>query len=278
MFITLSEERNEKLLIEWSGEITDQHAQDYCDVCNAVFIDHFDLDYMRRKYEANIYGRSFIVVVYKDRKPIATQGAWRNDLDGKTAFQLCDFATLPEARKGGYILDVFYAICDEIRKSYPEGIIYGFPNHLSYPIAKALGQATAEWYSKIYHGFTQDFAENMPVIDDEYVNAFLLKKKNLLITEIKGRYYLVLKRRIKRLIPGGTILGEVSSKFSGNFRHAGKFRLCIYLSSQPGILGRSHKFNVNKYCLGKTEQVMGNIPPLYKADGLSIDFNGINKH
>ena len=274
MLTTLSSERNEQLLCEWSGEITDRHAQDFCDVCNAVFSNHFDLDYMRRKYEANIYGRSFIAVVYKNAKPIAAWGAWRNDLEGKTAFQLCDFVTLPEARKGGYVLDMFNGICDELRKSYPEAVIYGYPGPMAYPVLKAIGFSVTDLYMRLYHGYTKDFAENISVIDDDYVNAFLTKKKNICISKIGGRYYLVQKFRIKRLIPAARILGEVSSKFSDSFRRAGGLRLYFYNSLLPG----KRTARAAEYDLGASEQVMKSVPPYYKADGNTLDFNGRNNH
>lgn len=280
MFIILSEKRNERLLIEWSGEISDRHAQDFCDVCNAVFTDHFDLDYMHRKYEANIYGKSFIAIVYKNDKPIGTWGAWRNDLEAKTAFQLCDFATLPEARKGGYILDMSYCIHDEIRRIYPDACTYGYPGKMSAPIAKAGGEAqVTDFYMRIYTGLTEDFQENMPVIDDAYAENFLAKKRNIFVREINGQYYLYKLSKIKRIIPSGIFLGKISSELSVKFKHCKMFKLSMYYSrNKSRLLGEKRVSHSAITYLNLSVNEEGYIAPLYRSDSNSLDFNGKNKH
>lgn len=274
MITTLSEKRNEKLLCEWSGEITDGHAKDFCEVCNAVFGGIFTTDYIRRKYEANIYGRSFILVVYKDNKPVAAWGAWRNDFFGRTAFQMCDFAVMPFARKGGYVLDMLYCLYDELGRSYPGSVIYGFPGPMAYPVMIAAGWAPADFYARIFHGPSEDFIRSMPFIPDEYVESFFLSKKDTAVLKVRGKYYLLLRRRIKRLIPAGTILGEISSKFADSFRHTGRFRMYLYRSLKPGIFGtKSRVSHAVKYDTGTSRQVMDTVPPVYTADGYSLDFN-----
>ena len=280
MLFTLSEKRNETLLLEWSGEITDRHAQDFCDVCNAVFYDHFDLDYMRRKYyEPNIYGKSFIVVIYKDNKPIAAQGAWRNDLDGKIAFQLCDFVTLPEARKGGYILDLSHYITEEIRKYFPEAIIYGYPGEMAYRICIASGSIVTEHYAHIFTGTNSHFLENIPVIDDMYAETFMLKRKNVFMHEINGQCYLLDAVRIKRIIPAKIFLGKVSAETGRKFRRCSTFGLCIYHSPDKGkVFGNKRMYRSNITYPDSHAHEEGYVLPLYKADGYSIDFNGRNKH
>lgn len=278
MFITLSESRNEKLLLEWSGEITDRHAQDFCNVCNTVFTDHFDLEYMHRKYDENIYGKSFIVVVYKDEKPIAAWGAWRNDLNGRTAFQLCDFVTLPEARKGGYIVDMHYCIHEEIGKLYSQAITYGFPGEMAWRVAIAQGNAVEPLYVRIYHGITKDFTENVPFIDDTYVENWLVKNKNARIIRLRGRYYFVIQGAMKGLIPYSIILGEISSKYKDSFKRAVRFRPLLYRSRKPGILGGWKAAHVSKYDMATHTQDSENMPPLYTADTNTLHFNGVNKH
>ena len=265
-------------MIEWSGEITDKTAQDYCDVCNTVFMDHFDLDYMRRKFEANCYGKSFIIVVYCEDKPVATWGAWRNDLDGRTAFQMCDFATIPSVRKGGYVLDMLYALYDELGKDYPDARIYGFPGKMAHPVNRAAGWALTEYYAHIYHGPTDDFLQNMPRISDEYVENFLIKLKDAAMLTVKGKCYFVRKRMIKHLVPSGKILGEISPKFAARLPRASRLRPYVYYSLKPGIVGKRRISHVSQYHLGASKQVMDILPPVYRVDTNSMDFNGINKH
>lgn len=278
MIITLSEERNEKLVLEWSGEITDKHAQDFCDVCNAVFLYHFDLDYMHRKYDENVCGKSFIMVVYKNDKPIAAWGGWRNDINGRTAFQMCDFVTLPEARKGGYIVDMNYCVHDEIGKLYPQAITYGFPGSMAWRVSIAFGNAVVPLYVRIYHGITKDFTENMPFIDDTYVENWLVKNKNARIIKLGGRYYFVRHGVMKGFIPYRIILGEISSKYKDSFRRAGRLRPLLYYSRKPGILGGLKAAHVAKYDMAANIQDSENMPLLYTADTNTLHFNGLNKH
>ena len=279
MIITLSEARNEYLVCEWSGEITDEHAQDFCDVCNTVFSAHFDLDYMHRKYyNPNIYGKNFIIVVYREGQPVSSWGGWRNDLYGRTAFQMCDFASIPSARKGGYIVDMQYCTNDEIGKYYPDAIIYGFPGENSYPIAKATGQLINDFYAKRYLWRNEDFIKSVPLVEDDYVNAFLLNKKDLYITKLNGRYYFVIKTLSRRIIPSGFIIAEVSSKFKDNFPRAGRFRVYKYYSLNPTKRSINYPNHTAKYALRNMEQIVDIIPPLYKADTRTFDFNGTNDH
>ena len=273
MIITLSEERNEKLLCEWSGEITDKHAQDFCDVCNKVFSVHFDLDYMHRKYDTNFYGDSFIVTAYKDEKPVAAWGVWRNDIDGRPAFQLCDFASVPSARKSGYIVDMLYCIYDEIGGRYPDALIYGFPNNKSLPVMQAAGWAVSKIYQHVYHGRTEDFMQNMPYISDNYVESFALRKRNANILRVKDKCYLVLKCRFADVILGGQIMGEISSKYKSALKPVSRVRLLSYFSAKPGIFWRKQPVYFVTYDLALTKQVIRSVPPLYKADGYSLDFN-----
>ena len=280
MIITLSEERNEKLILEWSGEITDEHAQGFCDVCNAVFNDHFDLDYMRRRYyEENIYGKSFFVTVCKDGIPSAALGAWREDFDGRPAFHLIDFASLPSERKSGYALDMLYAVFDEVRK-IPGAVTFAItPGPMSYPLYEALGFAVVDVYLRPYSGMTRDFLENMPVIDDDFAEAFFTKKKNVYVKELRGKYYLFLKRRIKRIVPAGIFLGEVRDEIAARFKKGGFLLPMLYYSLKEGrfpkYLKKSHTV---LYDPSANEQVMAVIPPVYKLDVFAMDFNGRNHH
>ena len=179
----LSETGNEKLVCSWSDGITDKSARDFCDTANAVFMDHFDLDYMRRKYQPNIYGSSLIAIIYKDDVPVAVEGAWRNDVNGRPAFQICDTATLPSMRKRGYNTAIAKALISEIKRVYPDALVYRFSGPMSYRMAEHLGFARTLRYARIYHGETLDFLENMPVIDDAYVDAFLLNKNDLFVKQ-----------------------------------------------------------------------------------------------
>ena len=282
MIITLSEERNEKLILEWSGEITDKHAQDFCDVCNAVFNDHFDLDYMRRKYDENIYGRSFIVLIYKDGIPVAAEGAWRNDTEGRPSFQICDTATLPSMRKRGYNTKLSETIISCAKSESPDALVYRFPGPMSFRMSGHLGFARSTRYARVYCGETSDFLASIPQIDDEYVEHFFMKKHGMFIkyNYVKGggaHLYLLSAKKIKGIVPAGIFLGRINSKYREKFTAHSGLRVLLYYSMKRGILGANGAQNVAKYDPSSQIQVMDFIPPLYKADTLSLDFNGVNR-
>ena len=277
MIVRLSSKRNEKICCEWSGDISEKHAQDFCDVANAVFGDHFDLDYMRRKYEENCYGRSFILVIYQDELPVATWGAWRNDLWGKVAFQLCDFATLPSVRKKGYVLDLFSHVCDEVGQHCSGATIYGFPGTMSYPVNKAMGWATANFYLRCFCGMTKDFLDSVPAIEEVYVEEFFSRKKKLYVMDCGGERFLLRTPSRRTPVPAGMFLGRVGDAHAGRFPVLKRPCLLFYRSLRPGIFFRHRRVtHVAKYVPGATRQIMDAVPPLYKVDSYSLDFNGSN--
>lgn len=273
MIITLSEERNEKIVFEWGDEITDEHAQDFCDVCNEVFTDHYTVPYIKERFGVNIYGAGYITVAYKDDKPLSCLGGIRNDIDGIPGFQHEHFASMPSIREtSGYILETFFCIYDEVSKLYPDALFWTFPGSMAYPVYKAAGYASAVHYMRIYHGANEDFLESMPLIPDDYAEAFTFKKKNAAIMKIHGKYYAVMKRTIKHYIPAGTILGEVSSRFYDKVPHVGIGRVYLYSSLKPGILRNRNASNVIMYRLGQTKQTPDIIPDDYKSCHYSSDF------
>ncbi len=272
MIITLSEKRNEKLVFDWGDEITEQHAQDFCDVCNVVFEDNYTVPYILERFGVNIYGAGYICIVYKDDKPVGVLAGIRNDLDGNVAFQGEHFATLPEARKGGYPLDMDYYIHQEVGRRYPGALIYGFPNDEARAVGIAGGSAHAILYQRIYCGATKDFRENIPFISDDYAEAFTLKKKKAAILQAGGKCYAVFLYKMKKFIPAGIIIGEVSSKFIGKVPSAGKLRFYRYFSRTKGVLGLKNVLKSTSYKLGAANQDNNPIPPAYKTCHNSSDF------
>ena len=272
MIITLSEKRNEKLVFDWAEEMTEQHAQDFCDVCNVVFEDNYTVPYILERFGVNIYGGGFICTAYKDDKPVAVLGGFRNDFDGKTAFQLEHFATLPQVRKSGYNVDLIFTMLDEVGKRCPDALIYGFPNDEAEAVDVAAGFAQGKLYQRIYCGSTKDFRENIPFISDDYAEAFTLKKKKAAILQAGGKCYAVFLYKMKNLIPAGIIVGEVSSKFIGKVPSAGKLRFYRYFSRTKGILGLKNVLKSTTYQLGAAKQDNNPLPPAYKTTHNSTDF------
>ena len=272
MIITLSEKRNEKLVFEWAEEMTEQHAQDFCEVCNVVFEDNYTVPYILERFGVNIYGGGFICTAYKDDKPLACLGGFRNDIDGKTAFMFEHFASMPYARKGGYVVEMFFCIFNEVEKRYPDAIFFTYPSEKAYPVYVAAGFAQGRLYQRIYCGSTKDFRENIPFISDDYAEAFTLRKKRAAILQAGGKCYAVLLYKMKKLIPAGIIVGEVSSKFVGKVPAAGKLRFYRYYSRTKGVLGQKGILKSITYQLGAAKQEDNPIAPAYKTTHNSTDF------
>ena len=150
MIITLSEKRNEKLVFDWAEEMTEQHAQDFCDVCNVVFEDNYTVPYILERFGVNIYGGGFICTAYRDDKPLACLGGFRNDLDGKISFMFEHFATVPHARKGGYVVEMFFCIFNEVGKLFPNALFFTFPSNMAYKVYGAAGFVQGKLYQRIY--------------------------------------------------------------------------------------------------------------------------------
>ena len=274
MIITLSEARHEVVVFEWAEEMTEQHAQDFCDVCNAVFDDYYSVPYIMSRFGVNIYGGGFICTVYRDGKPLAVLGGIRNDLDGRTAFQFEHFATLPEERKSGYNLDLIWCIFDEVGKRFPDALLFGFPTDYARKVYMAAGCASSILYKRAFCGLTKNFLESMPFIEDKYAEAFTLKKKRARILTIGGKCYAVLISLARKIIPAGFILGEVSSKFKGTVPSAGIFRMYRYYSATPGIFGSRHALRSITYSPGANSQENNPTPYYYKTCHNSSDFFG----
>ncbi len=128
-------------------------------------------------------------------------------------------------------------------------------------------------YMRIFCGALPDFLDSMPFIDDAYVEQYMSRKKNVGIIEVKGRCYLVSVFRMKRIIPSAQFLGEVSSSYRSAFRRVSRARLLLYRSAKPGILGKMRAGRVVAYDLAASKQVMNTIPPQFRTDGCSLDFN-----
>ena len=83
----------------WSGELDDKFIDDFRSMCSTVFNYDFTIGEFNRKFVDNIYGKSLLVVVYVNGKPCAARALWRNDINGKEAYQPGDACVLDICRK-----------------------------------------------------------------------------------------------------------------------------------------------------------------------------------
>ena len=74
------------------------------------------------------------------------------------------------------------------------------------------------------------------------------------VTELGGgTLYLLIKRKIKHIIPAGIFLGQISSSYRERFESLGSTRVLMYYSQRKGILGEKMVSRVSTYDVAAKE-------------------------
>lgn len=214
----------------WSDQATQEEILDFRSVANRTFgCDYVTEDYFKAKFIDNIYGPSPLFLAYWDGQVVGVRACWRNDLDGKEAYQSADSSVLPSFQGKG----VFRAILEktaEFAAENPQVILYGFPNNNSAPVYKQLGWNIKQLYKKVFYlGFSSRSV--IPYINAEYAMWWLKRRRNICRIKRFGVWYLV-KQSYKS--GRGIILGSVDGEVALCFPKASSFlwRLFCYVESQ----------------------------------------------
>lgn len=192
----LANSTKEKLF--WTDRITKKAKNDFLFVVKHVFGLETVGSY-ETKFDSNIYGPSIIVVSYCNKEPVGVRALWRNDLDGRKAFQPGSTAVLKEHRGKGLFRKMTELALKELGES---AIIYNFPNDNSLPGYLKMGWRFCE--RKQYRIISPLINANVAVddMDDEYLDWLLsgreLSDSRINFCRFKGRTYL-LKRRMRGL-------------------------------------------------------------------------------
>ena len=191
--------------IRWSDELDEKFIADYLSLQNEVFQcgtrDEFESQFIN-----NIYGKSVLVVVYNGDEPVAARALWRNDINGKEAYQPSSTCVKDTYRgKGVFTLMTQKALS----MLSSDSVIYSFPNNNSLPGYKKMGwRVYGKYKARLYLLYKNYRKEHPAQIDDEYVNWWL-KGKSLLCKKIGQKYFLLQKDRRPLCYH---ILGEVGKK------------------------------------------------------------------
>lgn len=173
---------------KWTTEVDEQFLKDWQYVENTVF-GGFDDDVIKRKYLDNIYGPSIMAVAYLDGKPVGADAMWRNDVNGKEAYESSDTCVLKEARGHGIMTGITKS---EVAKVPSNSYIYGSPNGKSYFGYKKMGWDEVELYPGIFicpKTYSKQCPQIMPY---EYATWWIVGDNKYHIKR-KGHYYLVSK-------------------------------------------------------------------------------------
>ena len=176
--------------IRWSNAVDEKFSQDFRHVCSTVFSNDFSQELFDRKFIQNIYGSSVLVVVYIDDVPSAARALWRNDIDGKEAYQPGDTCVMENCRGKG----VFSIMTKKSIAFLPDSaIIYNFPNPNSYPGYIKMGWKLLHDYNVCLLTNYGEYKKEHPVMMDAEYAYWWVKGRNLTYTKRFGHYFLLQK-------------------------------------------------------------------------------------
>ena len=173
----------------WSDMVDDKFIIDYNLLQDIVFHNGYNKELFKKKYLDNIYGPSIIIVVYSNDKPIGARAFWRNDIDGKEAYQPGDVCVLEECRGKG----VFTEMTRKAFAMLPEdSVIYTFPNSKSFPAHIKMGnKLVASYYPRLFsHKRYQN--EHTLKLDKDYAEWWFLASDRIKYIKRNDCYYLVI--------------------------------------------------------------------------------------
>lgn len=172
----------------WSTELDEKFIKDFCLVEHNVFHNNYSRDHFEHKFIQNIYGPSVVEVVYINGEASAARALWRNDIDGREAYQPGDTCVMENCRGKG----VFSEMTKRSITLLPQdALIYNFPNHLSYPGYMKMGWTLLHEYGVRLFTPQRYFKEHPIMMDKEYANWWVIGNNNLSYLKRGGRFFLI---------------------------------------------------------------------------------------
>lgn len=240
----------------WSSKLDEKFIGDFRAMCSTVFKYDFTFEEFKRKYLDNIYGDSLLVVVYMDSKPCAARALWRNDIDGKEAYQPGDTCVLDVCRGKG----IFSQMTRKAISMVPENaIIYNFPNQNSYPGYMKMGWTLLQDYHQKLLTSYKRFAEEHPQMMDKGYADWWVRGRHLMYTKCGGHYFLIGKESRPFCY---RVIAEVEKDVAMQFPHR-KFGLFFYKSKD---LTWYNKHFASSHVVTRNPEI-GHIPT-WKIDAL----------
>ena len=175
----------------WSDEVDEKFIKDFIDTENEVFKNNYTKGLFERKYISNIYGKSVVEVVYIDGKASAARGLWRNDIDGKEAYQPGDTCVTEACRGKGVFTEMTKRSIDML----PEGVIvYNFPNQNSFPGYIKMGWKIVKEYGFSVFTSAKSYLKEHPVkMDKTYADWWLDHEDSGLYSFKSGNEYFLVR-------------------------------------------------------------------------------------
>lgn len=175
--------------VRWSDEADEKFIADFIATENEVFKNGYSTELFKKKYIDNIYGKSVVEVVYINGNPEAARGLWRNDLDGKAAYQPADTCVTEACRGKGVFIEMTKR---SIAMLSEDDIIYNFPNQNSFPGYMKMGwKLIGEYGLVLFCSPKKYFAEHPKPMDKEYADWWISENDGFLRYKSGGHYFLV---------------------------------------------------------------------------------------
>lgn len=173
----------------WSNKVDDKFISDYNLLQETVFKNRYSKELFKKKYLDNIYGPSIIIVVYCNENPIGARAFWRNDIDGKEAYQPGDVCVLEEFRGNGVFTEMTKKAFAMLQNN---AIIYTYPNSNSFPAHLKMGnKLVASYYPRLFtHKRYQK--EHTLKLDKDYTNWWFSTSGRIRYIKRYSCYYLVI--------------------------------------------------------------------------------------
>ncbi len=195
----------------WSDKVDDKFISDYNLLQDLVFHNGYSKELFKKKYLDNIYGPSIIIVVYNNDKPIGARAFWRNDIDGKKAYQPGDVCVLEECRGKGVFTEMTKRAFEMLEKDV---IIYTFPNSNSFPAHLKMGNKLVASYLPRLFTHKRYQKEHTLKLDKFYADWWFSSSDRIKYIMRSGCYYLVIDYGLPFMY---VVLAEVEKKVAKRF-------------------------------------------------------------
>ena len=209
-----------------------------CSTWNVKTVEKARADFENR-YIHNIYGPSLLTVIYQEGNPAGSGAMWRNDINGRKAYQRIDTCTLEPYRGCGLFRK---AITKELSLIEEDALSYGFANPSSLAGYLKFGWNVLKMEKlRLLISLKKYTIHNPSVIDYEYAKWYLTKFHHRLYrVYTKGVFFLVLPTRHKRIYQ---IVGRAEKEAAMLFEQIKGPKLLIY-STIPAVVDSSNQGNV----------------------------------
>ena len=211
----------------WTDQPSVELKNEFINLANIVFGPFVTEYYYQSKFVDNIYGPSLVTVAYVHGSPAGVDVMWRNDLDGKMAYQTVDTCVLERFRGKGLFKRITRYELDLLGS---DALVYGFPNVNSYPGYVKMGWQVQHFYKTLCR------PKNGSKIDQNYALWWIKAQSGIGRIHRKGQDFLVRK---SKSTPVATLIGKVDATIAQEFPVEKGVWLLKRFDAKPSIYNKN---------------------------------------